>query len=149
MYKLLIILLFCASCATNRGGDAVANQNPDDTTNTEFKLTVPSKNLVSKELNKKRVNLGSKGNLNFDFYIAQGHYWVTVSTLDGTDLIPESEVTLNIKQGDRAPESISLVKISEDTFNGIGNGLSGSVNIELIFKIPRKKSLVFNFDIEV
>jgi hypothetical protein len=142
----LFILFILISCSTTQN---TVKQNKDDTTNTEFKLNIPSKNLKTREYQKKKVHLGEKSGYSFDFIIAQGSYWVVISSVEDKLISKESEVILNIKNSEYSPESISLVKIDENTWNGIGNSLSGETNIELIFKIPKKKNIIFNFDLEI
>lgn len=149
---ILTILILSTSCSsTNKTNtkDLVEKKSKTDefvnTTNTEFAIELPENITQVTDFKKKKFSLGEKNNIFFEFMTASGgNYWVTVKPIE-RELSQDAEVILNINA--ETPESISLVKIDSTTFHGIGMERNGLVNLDLILRVPRQKTIVFNIDL--
>lgn len=150
--KILIITSFIAllsSCGSLKQKETAITPEKKDgftnTTNTEFAITLPDNISQVTDFKKKKFSLGEKNNIFFEFATASGgNYWVTAKPIE-SELNKDAEVIININ-GD-SPESLTLAKIDESTFHGIGFERSGIINIDLILKVPKQKTIVFNFDV--
>lgn len=154
MKKILTITLFLSliltGCATNKGNqDVIVKKNSEfvNTTDTEFSIELPSNITKVANFNKKKYNLGEKNNIFFEFISAEGgNYWVSATPIESV-LHKDAEVILNINADQ--PESISLARDEGNSFHGIGMDRKGLINIDLILKIPKQKTIIFNFDISL
>jgi hypothetical protein len=166
-YFTLLVLLFLSSCASKEkkyqelenkldkltklmeNQQKMTKDKIEEKENIEEEKTAPiSLPIVQNQLsdeNRKKVKLGEKNGNSFDFlFNNSGSYWVNISPY----IAPYSELELRIHGLEHEnPETISLVRINENTFQGIGDRRVGITNLELHYRVQKKETIIINFDL--
>lgn len=166
MFKISLSVLICLllfSCATgNKPGasnqEYVENfscpggekqKKSEDMSDCSLEISIPHNAKKEELAPSKWIALGEARGMAFRFGLNKGHYWVEITRSSIFSKTMEAEVILNIKSaGSNNPESINLIKVSETMFKGFGFQRTGMANFVLIYKLPKQKEILFDFDLE-
>lgn len=162
IYLLLTLCLILGACASkehktsqeyvqkmNCPSEPVSTEGDvKDTSDCTLEVSLPS-TPKKVEVAQRWIKLGAQRNLEFVLGISPGKYSIRTTPLDG--ISPgEAEMILNIKHaGATDVESLSLVKTSEDLYQGFGASRRGKANFNLVYKVPGQKEIVLDFELEV
>lgn len=166
MFKISLYLFICSltfSCSSNKnlkqnnkeyvetfscpGGEK--QEKSTDMSDCSLEISIPHNSKKEDLTPSKWISLGEARGITFRFGLNKGHYWVDVVKTSVFTKTLEAEIILNIKGGGSSnPESINLIKISDTLFKGYGFQRTGLANFTLIYKVPKQKEIVFDFDLE-
>ena len=109
-----------------------------------FPISLPVVTEQSLQQNKKKIILGQKNGQTFEFIFNKNSYWVKIKP----QIENNSELELRIQSAElENPETISLVQVDADTFQGSGDSRVGLTNIELHYRVKTKETIIINFDL--